>query len=86
MNNTIYVVYASYYNTMEEMFVFTDYEQATAKQLELSLKWVNSDKFNAFLQANPTIAITVDTMTDYYMENEEDTYVGFIERILITKD
>lgn len=84
MNNTIYIVYVTYFNEVEEMFAFTDYEQATAKQLELSLKWVNNDSWHNFLNKYSITTITIDVISDYFMEVEDDSYIG-IKQVQLAK-
>ena len=81
----IYIVYVTYFIEVEVLEAFNTLEQAEARQLELMKKWVNSDQFNIwFNKSNYTIP-TLEAYNDYYLEVEDDCYVGIKQVILNNK-
>ena len=84
MNKEIFIVYVLYLNGMEQMYAFESKENAEAKCFELSRKWVNEDSFDEYIKDNKITQISLDTYNDYYLEVEDDSYVG-INRVVLEK-
>ena len=82
MNKEIFIVYLTYLNGMEQMYAFESKEDAEAKCFELSRKWVDEDSFAKYVKDKKLIQISLKTFTDYYIEVEDDSYVG-INRIVL---
>ena len=82
MNKEIFIVYLTYLNGMEQMYAFESKEDAEVKCFELSRKWVNEDSFNEYISDNKITQISLETYNDYYMEVEDDSYVG-INRVVL---
>ena len=82
MNKEIFIVYLTYLNGMEQMFAFESKENAEEKCFELSRKWVDEDSFAKYVKDKKLIQISLKTFTDYYIEVEDDSYVG-INRIVL---
>ena len=84
MNKEIFIVYLTYLNGMEQMYAFESKEDAEVKCFELSRKWVNEDSFNEYISDNKITQISLETYNDYYLEVEDDSYVG-INRVVLEK-
>ena len=82
MSKEISIVYVLYLNSMEQMFAFESKEDADAKCFELSRKWVDEDSFNKYIKDNKITQISLETYKDYYLEVEDDSYVGINTVIL----
>ena len=82
MNKEIFIVYLTYLNGMEQMFAFESKENAEAKCFELSRKWVDEDSFAKYIKDNKITQISLETYNDYYLEVEDDSYVGINTVIL----
>ena len=82
MNKEIFIVYLTYLNGMEQMYAFESKENAEAKCFELSRKWVNEDSFDEYIKDNKITQISLETYNDYYLEVEDDSYVG-INRVVL---
>ena len=82
MNKEIFIVYLTYLNGMEQMYAFESKEDAEAKCVELSRKWVNEDSFAQYIKDNKITQISLDTFSDYYLEVEDDSYVGINKVVL----
>ena len=82
MNKEIFIVYLTYLNGMEQMYAFESKEDAEVKCFELSRKWVNEKSFNKYLKDNKITQISLETFNDYYLEVEDDSYVG-INRVIL---
>ena len=82
MNKEIFIVYLTYLNGMEQMYAFESKEDAEAKCFELSRKWVDEDSFAKYVKDKKLIQISLKTFTDYYIEVEDDSYVGINTVIL----
>ena len=82
MSKEIFIVYVTYLNGMEQMYAFESKENAEAKCFELSRKWVNEDSFDEYISDNKITQISLDTFSDYYLEVEDDFYVGINTVIL----
>ena len=82
MNKEIFIVYLTYLNGMEQMYAFESKEDAEAKCFELSRKWVDEDSFTQYIKDNKITQISLDTYNDYYLEKEDDSYVG-INRVVL---
>ena len=76
MSKEISIVYVLYLNSMEQMYAFESKEDAEAKCFELSRKWVDEDSFAKYIKDNKITQISLDTFSDYYLEVEDDSYVG----------
>ena len=76
MSKEIFIVYATYLNNVEQVFAFELKENAEAKCFELNRKWVNKDSFDKYISDNKITQITIETFNDYYLEVEDDSYVG----------
>lgn len=76
MNTAIYIVYVTYFNTVERLFAFNNEVDAQAKRLEQLEEWVNKDKFQSWIAENQITNVTENTYDDYFLEIEDDAYVG----------
>ena len=82
MSKEIYVVYVTYINCLELMYAFESKENAEVKCFELSLKWVDKDSFTKYVKDNKITQINLETFSDYYLEVEDDSYVGINKVVL----
>ncbi len=82
MSKEIYVVYVTHLGNVELMCTFESKESAEAKCFELNRQWANEKSFNQYLKDNKRIQITLETYNDYYLEVEDDSYVG-INRVVL---
>lgn len=82
MSKEISIVYVLYLNSMEQMYAFESKEDADAKCFELNRKWVNEDSFAQYIKDNKITQISLETYNDYYLEVEDDSYVGINTVIL----
>ena len=82
MSKEIFIVYVLYLNSMEQMYAFESKESAEAKCFELSRKWVDEKSFNKYIKDNKITQISLDTFSDYYLEVEDDSYVGINKVVL----
>ena len=82
MSKEIFIVYVTYINCLEIICAFESKENAEAKCFELNRQWVNEKSFNQYLKDNKIIQITLDTYNDYYLEVEDDAYVGINKVVL----
>ena len=85
MSKEISIVYVLYLNSMEQMYAFESKEDAEVKCFELNRKWVNEKSFNQYLKDNKITQISLETYNDYYLEVEDDAYVGLNTVILEPK-
>ena len=84
MCKEIFIVYVTYLGSVEQVYAFESKENAEAKCFELSRKWANKDSFNKYIKDNKITQISLETFNDYYMEVEDDSYVG-INRVVLEK-
>ena len=49
---------------------------------ELNRLWANKDSFNEYIKDNKITQISLDTYNDYYLEVEDDSYVGINKVVL----
>lgn len=82
MSKEIFIVYVLYLNSMEQMYAFESKENAEAKCFELSRKWVDEDSFAKYIKDNKITQISLETYNDYYLEVEDDSYVGINKVVL----
>ena len=82
MSKEISIVYVLYLNSMEQMYAFESKEDAEVKYFELNRKWVNEDSFAQYIKDNKITQISLETYKDYYLEVEDDSYVGINTVIL----
>ena len=82
MSKEIFIVYLTYLNGMEQMYAFESKEDAEVKCFELSRKWVDEDSFNKYIKDNKISQISLETFNDYYLEVEDDSYVGINKVVL----
>ena len=82
MNKEIFVVYIININYVEQIYAFESKENAEAKCFELSRNWVSEDSFNEYIKDNKITQISLETFNDYYLEVEDDSYVG-INRVVL---
>ena len=85
MSKEIFIVYVLYLNSMEQMYAFESKEDAEVKCFELNRKWVDEDSFNQYIKDNKITQISLETYNDYYLEVEDDSYVG-INKVILEKD
>ena len=78
----IFIVYVTYIDCVEAMFAFETIESAEVKCFELNKQWVNEDSFNQYLKDNKLTQISLETYNDYYLEVEDDSYVGINKVVL----
>ena len=76
MSKEIFIVYVTYINCIEIMCAFDTKESAEARCFELNRLWANKDSFNEYLTDNKITQINLETYNDYYLEVEDDSYVG----------
>ena len=84
MSKEIFIVYATHLWDVEQVYAFESKENAEAKCFELNRKWVNEDSFNQYIKDNKITQISLETYNDYYLEVEDDSYVG-INRVVLEK-
>ena len=82
MSKEIFIVYTTHLGGVEQVFAFESKENAEAKCFELNRTWANKDSFNEYLSDNKITQINLDTYNDYYLEVEDDSYVG-INRVVL---
>ena len=82
MSKEISIVYVLYLNSMEQMYAFESKEDAEVKCFELNRKWVNEDSFAQYIKDNKITQVSLDTFSDYYLEVEDDSYVGINKVVL----
>ena len=82
MSKEIFIVYVTYINCLELMYAFESKESAEAKCFELNRLWANKDSFNKYLVDNKVTQISLETFNDYYLEVEDDSYVGINKVVL----
>ena len=82
MQQTIFIVYVTYGITVENLFAFNLQSDAEEKRLELLKQWVNEDQFNSYIAKNKIDEVTLETYDDYFLEVEDDSYVGIDSAIL----
>ena len=82
MNKEIFIVYVTYINCIELMYAFESKENAEAKCFELNWQWVNESNFHKYIKDRKISQISLETFNDYYLEVEDDSYVG-IRRIVL---
>ena len=84
MSKEIFIVYVTYIDCVELMCAFETKESAEARCFELNRLWANKDSFNEYLVGNKITQISLETYNDYYLEVEDDSYVG-INRVVLEK-
>ena len=57
---------------------------AEAKCFELNRQWANEKSFNQYIKDRKISQISLETFNDYYLEVEDDSYVG-INRVVLEK-
>ena len=82
MSKEIFIVYVTYINGIELMYAFETKENAEAKCFELNRQWANKDSFDKYINDNKITQISLETFNDYYLEVEDDSYVG-INRVVL---
>ena len=84
MSKEIFIVYITCIDCVELMCAFETKESAEARCFELNRLWANKDSFNKYLVDNKITQISLETYNDYYLEVEDDSYVG-INRVVLEK-
>ena len=82
MSKEIFIVYVTYIDCVELMCAFETKESAEARCFELNRLWANEKSFNEYLVDNKITQISLETYNDYYLEVEDDSYVG-INRVVL---
>ena len=82
MSKEIFIVYATHLGSVEQVYAFESKKNAEAKCFELSRKWVSEDSFDEYISDNKITQISLETFNDYYLEVEDDSYVG-INRVVL---
>ena len=82
MSKEIFIVYVTHLCSVEQVYAFESKENAEAKCFELSRKWVDEDSFAKYIKDNKITQISLETYNDYYLEVEDDSYVGINTVIL----
>ena len=82
MSKEIFIVYVTYINCIELMYAFESKENAEAKCFELNWQWVNNSNFHQYIKDRKISQISLETFNDYYLEVEDDSYVG-INRVVL---
>lgn len=78
----IFIVYVTHLNCMELIYAYETKENAEVKCFELNRQWVNEDSFSQYIKDNKITQISLDTYNDYYLEVEDDSYVGINKVVL----
>ena len=84
MSKEIFIVYVTYIDCVEIMSAFETKENAEARCFELNRLWANKDSFDKYIKDNKISQISLETYNDYYLEVEDDSYVG-INRVVLEK-
>ena len=82
MSKEIFIAYVTYLGSVELMCAFETKESAEARCFELNRLWVNKDSFDKYIKDNKITQISLETFNDYYLEVEDDSYVG-INRVVL---
>ncbi len=82
MSKEIFIVYVTYINGIELMYAFESKENAEAKCFELNWKWVDESNFHQYIKDRKISRISLETFNDYYLEVEDDSYVGINKVVL----
>ena len=82
MSKEIFIVYATHLGSVEQVYAFESKKNAEAKCFELSRKWVSEDSFDEYISDNKITQISLETFNDYYLEVEDDSYVGINKVVL----
>ena len=82
MPTEIYIVYVTYFNTVERLYAFNNKVDAQAKHLEQLEEWVNDDQFQQYITDNEITNVTAETYEDYFLEVEDDVYIG-IDKVIL---
>ena len=82
MSKEYWIVYVTYIDCVEVMCAFETIESAEARCFELNKLWANKESFNQYIIDNKITQISLDTYNDYYLEVEDDSYVG-INRVVL---
>ena len=82
MSKEIFIVYVTYLGSVEQVYAFESKENAEVKCFELNRQWVNEDSFSQYIKDNKITQISLETFNDYYLEVEDDYYVG-INRVIL---
>ena len=82
MSKEIFIVYVTYLGSVEQVYAFESKENAEVKCFELNRQWVNEDSFSQYIKDNKITQISLETFNDYYLEVEDDSYVG-INRVIL---
>ena len=82
MSKEIFIVYVTYLGGVELTCAFESKENAEAKCFELNRQWANEKSFNQYITDNNITQINLDTYNDYYLEVEDDSYVGINKVVL----
>ena len=84
MSKEIFIVYATHLGSVEQVYAFESKKSAEARCFELNRIWANKDSFDKYLVDNKITQISLETYNDYYLEVEDDSYVG-INRVVLEK-
>ena len=82
MSKEIFIVYVTYIDCVEVMCAFETIESAEARCFELNRLWANKESFNQYIEDNKITQINLETYNDYYLEVEDDSYVGINKVVL----
>ncbi len=82
MSKEIFIVYVTYLSSVELMSAFETKESAEARCFELNRLWANKDSFDKYIKDNKITQISLETFNDYYLEVEDDSYVGINKVVL----
>ena len=82
MSKEIFIVYVTYLGGVELTCAFETKESAEARCFELNRLWVNKDSFDKYIKDNKITQISLETFNDYYLDVEDDSYVG-INRVVL---
>ena len=82
MSKEIFIVYATHLGSVEQVYAFESKENAEAKCFELNRQWANETSFNKYIKDNKISQISLETYNDYYLEVEDDSYVGINKVVL----
>ena len=82
MSKEIFIVYVTYLSDIDQVYAFESKENAEAKCFELNRQWANEKSFNQYIKDNNITQISLETYNDYYLEVEDDSYVGINKVVL----
>lgn len=84
MTQEIYVVYATYCDSLQDIYCYKSKENADKKRLELMKNWANIDSLEYYLKQNNLALtnMTIELYEDYFLIGADDIYVDYKKIVL----